>query len=221
MSEVIIYGIEASTYVRTARMACEEKGVAYELDSGGFTGPESLKSPEHLALHPFGKVPALRHGDALLYETSAIIRYIDEAFDGPVLQPIKPLGRAHMEQWISAANGYFYPNMIRRYVIPYVFPSGPDGKPDQAAIEAAKPDIRRDLGLIDAALAHSGFLVDDRLTLADLMVAPILSALARAPGGLELLQPHGNILRAAEAMRARPSYVATMPPAEREARAAE
>ncbi len=221
MNEVIIYGIEASTYVRTVRMTCEEKGVAYELDNGGFTGPESLKRPEHLALHPFGKIPALRHGDALLYETSAIIRYIDEAFDGPALQPIKPLARARMEQWISAANGYFYPNMIGRYVIPYVFPSGPDGQPDLAAIEAAKPSIRRDLAVIDGALADSDYLVDERLTLADLMVAPILSALARTPGGLELLKGVPNILRTAKAMRARPSYIATMPPAEREARAAE
>ena len=81
MSNITIYGVAPSTYARTARMAFHEKGVAHEFEEVDFT------SGEHKKLHPFGKVPAMRHGDLVLYETLAIGTYADTAFDGPPLQP--------------------------------------------------------------------------------------------------------------------------------------
>jgi glutathione S-transferase len=57
MANLEIIGFPQSTYVRVARMACEEKGVAYDLR------PAPPHSPEVLAIHPFGKIPAMRHGD--------------------------------------------------------------------------------------------------------------------------------------------------------------
>jgi glutathione S-transferase len=71
-----------------------------------------MGKPEHLALHPFNRVPILRHGDFAVYETSAIASYIDEAFDGPRLTPQDVRQRARMNQWISAVNSYYYPYMI-------------------------------------------------------------------------------------------------------------
>lgn len=68
MTDVVIYGFAQSSYVRTTRLVCEEKGVAYEL------APVEFGSPAHLELHPFGKIPAFRHGDLVLHETSAIAR---------------------------------------------------------------------------------------------------------------------------------------------------
>ena len=78
----ILHGPGYSTYVRTARLAFEEKGVDYDLDHFDFMDgfPD-----EHLARHPFGRVPTLTHGDFALYETVAICRYVDEGFDGPPL----------------------------------------------------------------------------------------------------------------------------------------
>jgi hypothetical protein len=67
-----------------------------------------MGSPKHLALHPFDRVPTLRHGDFMLYETSAIVAYIEELFPTPALQPDTPQGRARMNQWISAVNSYYY-----------------------------------------------------------------------------------------------------------------
>ncbi len=57
--------------------------------------------PEYLARQPFAKVPAFEHDGFRIYETSAIMRYVDEAFDGPALQPADAKGRAIMEQAIS------------------------------------------------------------------------------------------------------------------------
>ena len=62
--------------------------------------------------HRNERVPILRHGDFTVYETSAIVGYIDDAFDGNKLTPADPQKRARMNQWISAVNGYYYPYLI-------------------------------------------------------------------------------------------------------------
>ena len=175
MTDVVLYGNAVSTFVRTARMACVEKGVSYDLQ------PLEFGSEAHLAIHSFGKMPAMRHGDFTLFETSAITRYIDDRFPGPRLQPDDPRERALMNQWISATNHYFYADVIVRYLLQYFFPKGPDGTPDREAIDAALPDVRHHLGVLDKALDDKEFLVGDRITLADLFLAPILSYLVKAP----------------------------------------
>ena len=81
MSDLKLYGFPQSSYVRTARLACEEKGVAYEIV------PTQIGSPENLAVHPFGKIPAMSHGDFKCYETAAICRYVDEARVGDETNP--------------------------------------------------------------------------------------------------------------------------------------
>lgn len=61
MAGLEIIGFDISNWVRAARIACEEKGVAYELTTNGMTGFADMKSEKHLALHPFGRIPAMRH----------------------------------------------------------------------------------------------------------------------------------------------------------------
>ena len=88
MATLVIHGTPLSTYVRTCRMACMEKGVPYELD------PVMPQSDEQKAMQPWGSVPAMTHGDVRMYESLAICNYIDHAFDGPPLQPVDPLANA-------------------------------------------------------------------------------------------------------------------------------
>jgi glutathione S-transferase len=206
MAAVTIYGDPRSTYTRTARMVCHEKGVAYDFKT------MAPNTPEIRALHPFGKVPAFRHGDFTVYETSAIARYVDEAFPGPSLQPAGARERAAMEQWIGVIDNYVFDAAIRRYVLHYIFPRGADGKPDRTTIDAALVDIRRQLDLIDAQLAGHTFLLADRPMLPDLFLAPIMTYLARMPEGSALLDGRANIKRTGDAMMARASFRDTLPP---------
>ncbi len=206
MSDLTIYGVPQSSYVRTVRMVCEEKGVSYEVS------PLRPGSEENLALHPFGRVPAMQHGDLHLYESSAIARYVDEVFPGPSLVPSTPLERATMERWISTINSYLYDDLVRRYVLAYVFPKGADGKPDRAAIEAALPNMRRDLHLVDKGLAGSDWLAGKTLSLADLFIAPILSYVGMFPEGAAFLADCKNMQRVGAAMMERPSFQKTAPP---------
>ncbi len=205
MSDVILYGPPQSTYVRTARMACEEKGVPYTLES------IELKSDAHLALHPFGRVPVMRHGEVLLYETKAICEYVDTNFDGPALQPkhAGPLGVS--EQWISVVNCYMYDLMIRQYLFSYLFPKGADGQPDRAAIDAVVPEVNRQIALIDQGLEGRDWLAGD-FSLADLFVAPIMFYLGNFPESGEAMAGSKNIQRVGAAMKERASFNNTMPP---------
>ena len=83
---VQLYGLARSVYTRIARLALEEKGVSYTLHEVEIFGPGGVPA-EHCKRHPFGRIPALAHGDSQLYETAANTRYVDEAFQGPALQP--------------------------------------------------------------------------------------------------------------------------------------
>jgi glutathione S-transferase len=206
MSDLVIHGFPQSTYVRTVRMVCEEKGVSYELS------PVKVGSEEHLALHPFGRVPAIKHGDVHVYESTAIARYIDEVFPGPSLLPPTAAERATMERWISVINSYLYEDLIRKYLFHYIFPKGADGKPDRAGIEAAQPNLKRDLHFIDKNLAGHDWLAGKTLSLADLFLAPILAYVGNFPEGSAIMADCPNLRRVGGTMMARPSFVKTAPP---------
>ena len=95
MADVIIYGPPQSTYVRTARLALEEKSAPYSF------GEFEFGSDAHKALHPFAKVPAMTHGDVQLFESLAIATYVDGTFDGPALQLADTLARARITSTID------------------------------------------------------------------------------------------------------------------------
>ncbi len=205
-ASVFVYGDPRSTYVRSARMALAEKGVAYTLE------PCAPHSDTLAALHPFGRVPALRDGDFALFETTAIVRYVDEAFDGPSLVAGNLRTRALMEQWASAINAYMYDTMVRRYVLQYVFPRGAEGKPDRAVIDAAMKEMPKQLALLDDAYGARNTLAGDTVTLADLLLAPIVCYLAMFPEARAALADVPNVRRAHDWIAQRESFTATMPP---------
>jgi glutathione S-transferase len=205
MPDVIIYGASASTYVRTARLTAAEKGVSYALE------PVDFAAEAYAALHPFRKMPAMRHGDFVLYETGAIARYIDAAFPGPALQPKDLQARARMDQWISAASDYCYQAMIREIVIQRVLVPLRGGKPDEAMIKAAWPKAEYQLGVMEQTLAASPYFAGDALSLADLFPLPILFYVKLQPEGAPLLARHKALSAWFERMAARPSFGATMP----------
>ena len=135
MSDPIVYGFPRSTYVNIVRLILTHKDVAYT-----FEDLETVMGKqEHLALHPFDRVPILKHGDFTIYETSAIASYVDEAFAGPRLTPRDARARGRMNQWISAVNSYYYPYMI--YHVTH----------ERGRFSRTRPPIRRNSGGARAA----------------------------------------------------------------------
>jgi glutathione S-transferase len=203
---IVVVGSPISTYVRTVCIALEEKGVAYTLKSA------APHSPEVDAIHAFGRIPAMYDGPLQFYETRAILRYIDEAFDGPSLLPPNGVtARARAEQWYSVLDDYGYDAIVKRCVLQYLFPPSADGKPDRAVIDAALPDIDRVLATLDAAYGNRDFFVGNAPCIADYLAAPLLYSLAQVPEGPALLARYPNVLRGQAVMQARPSFVAAEP----------
>lgn len=201
-----LLGDPRSTYTRTVRMAFAEKGVAITLE------PAAPHSPAVLAVNPLGRIPALLDGDTPIWETSAIVRYVDECFgNGPLLTPQGVGARMVCERWVSMVNCHFYDTMVRRYVLQYVMPRGEGGQPDRAVIDRAVPEMALQLALLEKAYEGSDFLAGGALSFADLFVAPILAYVEQLPEGQKLVSDMPAIRRAQAAIRMRPSFSSTDP----------
>ncbi len=145
MPDPIVYGFPRSTYVNIVRLVLTHKDVPYV-----FQDLEPVMGkPEHLALHPFNRVPILKHGDFTVYETSAIVAYVDEAFEGARLTPKDVQARARMNQWIGAVNSYYDPYMIyhvthERLVFPELGIAS-----DEAVVAHALPKVELGLTVVE------------------------------------------------------------------------
>jgi glutathione S-transferase len=201
-----IIGSSRSTYTRAVCMVCEEKGIEYVLTE------RMLRAPEVLAIHPFGKMPVLRHGDFALCESKAIATYLDRGFPGPPLIPSDPRLAALTEQWVSLVNTVMDRTLIRTYISAHIAPKTSDGKPDRAAIEAVMPAVREQLGILDRAVASTGFLVGDQFTFADVNLLPILHRVGQFPEGAAALAAAIHLAAYYDTHAARPSFVRTDPP---------
>src|SRR5215475_4492207 len=136
-SNMIVHGIPGSPYVRAALLALEEKGAEYELAAMQFG---ALKQQPHLSRHPFGRIPAFEHDGWMLYETQAIMRYVDAVVPGPRLQPEETRAAARMNQLLGITDWYVMrqvsiPITRNRVVAPRV------NRPvDEEAVVKALPD---------------------------------------------------------------------------------
>ena len=137
MAEVVVHGVPGSPYLRAVQMGLEEKAVAYRVQ---VMAPGELKNSSYLKRHPFGRVPLFEHGDFTLYETQAILRYIDDVFPEPPFESTDPGAVARMNQIIGINDWYFFPKVaavivFQRIVGPVLLGTATD----EAVIAAAMP----------------------------------------------------------------------------------
>jgi glutathione S-transferase len=206
MTKPEIIGSLRSSYTRVVCMVCEEKSIEYVLTE------RALQATELRAIHPFGKMPVLRHGDFALCESKAIATYLDRSFlDFPVI-PSDPRLCALTEQWVSLVNTVIDATLIRTYLFAYIAPKTADGKPDRNAIDAVMPQMCRQLEILDSAVAKTGYLVGDQFTLADINLLPILYNIKRVPEGAHALAAAMHLSRYYDCHALRPSFINTTPP---------
>lgn len=190
MTDITIHGIPGSPYVRAVLLGLEEKSVPYTLVP---MAPMESKQAEHLARHPFGRVPAFAHGDFKLYETQAILRYIDAVFPGIALQPKDPRAAARMDQMIGIVDWYFFRDIsatisFNRLVAPAF------GMPtDEAVVAAAIPKAAVCVAELDRLIGDNAFIAGDSLSIADLMLAPHFEFFGATPEGAALLKPYPRL----------------------------
>jgi glutathione S-transferase len=128
MNEFVIHSIPGSPFGRAVLVALEEKGAPYRLAP---VAPGTVRTPEHLACHPFGRVPYLEHGGFTLYETAAITRYVDRVLPEPKLTPANPQAAARMDQLMNINDWYLFQGVsnviaFQRVVRPRLMGLNPD-----------------------------------------------------------------------------------------------
>jgi glutathione S-transferase len=206
MSKLQIVGTSLSNFVRTARMAAREKGVPYELIE---VMPRSDEAKE---IHPGGMIPGMRHGDRTLFESRAITRYIDEAFDGPPLMPREPWAAAQAEQWLAYVATSVDKAVIRELVHAYFFSRKPDKSPDREIVDRAAKRIATQFAKLGQAVEKTGYLSGDNFGLADMYAMPILGQSRVTPEGKQAMANVPSLLAYYEKHKTRPSFAETAPP---------
>jgi len=204
-----LYGYQFSVYAWIARLALHEKGVAY---AWAEVNPFAEPLPDgYPAKHPFGRVPALVHGDVAIYETSAITRYVDEAFEGPALQPSALRERARVNQIIAVVDSYAYWPLVRQVFSHGVFRARSGRPADPAEVARGLAAAPRVLGALERLADNAPFLVGDRLSLADIHLAPMIAYFATAPEGAAMLSDYPRLAAWRSRMTARKAFQETQP----------
>src|SRR5215468_599779 len=205
----IIYGTEFSTYVRSVRMAFEEKGTEYKLHDVSVLKGEH-KQAAHLGRNPFGTVPAFEHDGLEVYETSPVLRYIDQVWPAPGLTPDDPKQRARMNQIFSIIDYHGYASMIGQIVVQRLFTALLANGTDENVVKAGIPRAQLCVKEFERIKGSHSFLAGNTVSLADVYLVPIIFYLRLTPEK-ELLAPHKGLDAWWNAMSERKSTKATAP----------
>ncbi|MBP1842323.1 glutathione S-transferase [Rhizobium petrolearium] len=210
MRKPTLFGAGYSVYVRAARLTLFEKGVDYELvpvDVFATGGPPAT----YLERQPFGRIPAFEHGGFALYETGAITRYVEEAFEGPALQPGDPRTRARMNQIISIADGYLYATLVWGIYVEQVSKPLSGRQTEIAKLQPALDRAPTCLRALSDLMVNGPWLCGSALSLADLHVAPMIDYFLKAPVASDMMAENPAVFAWWERMANRPSMRATDP----------
>jgi len=197
-----VFGNTMSPFVRKTLAFAAEKGIAVELVQAGMgQGPDEFKKAS-----PFGKMPGFQDGDFLISDSTAIITYLEAIQPEPNLIPTDPRGRAravwyeeYADTIVGACVGKVFFN---RVVAPNFL-----GRPGDlaAADEAQAVEFPKLVDYLESVIPASGFLVEDRITLADIAVASPFANLGHAGCPIDA-KTHPKAAAYIQGILARPSY---------------
>jgi glutathione S-transferase len=201
-----LYGHPHSACTRKVLLAVAEKGHVIELEHVDLMTGEHNR-PAHLARHPFAKIPVLEDGAYALYESGAIMRYLDQKLFGMRLTPTSPRELGRMEQWLSVEPAYLGPaiwSLMYELKVRTRFGE----QPDEAEIARAQKDVRQVFSVLDRELAlraDKGYLAGFTYTLADICFMPAFQTLEEL-GQAAMIQPYAHLHTWWTRVRARPSF---------------
>ena len=207
MSEFTVHSIPGSPFGRAVLATLEEKAANYQLTP---VAPGMLKAEQHMSRHPFGRVPVLDHSGFMLYESQAILRYLDRVLPAPSLTPADPKATARMDQAMNVNDWYLFQGVSN--VISFQRVVGPrlmGLTPDETVISAAMPKAHVVFSELARLLGEQTYFAGEAVSLADMLIAPQLDFLAATPEWSELTAKTANLVAWLDRMNARPSLKAT------------
>jgi len=212
-----IYWGSGSPFAWRVMLTLEVKRLPYESRLLEFS-KEEHKSPGYLKLNPRGKVPTLKDGDFALYESLAIMSYLDRKYPDPPIFGTTPQETGLIWREISETDSYLG-DPGTKIVRPVFFGKGLEKTEE---IQEAATTIRRELKRIDTTLANSAWLVGAEISAADIALFPLIQILLRAAskeaakplnlGFFPLAQSYPNIAAWVKRLEAIPGYERTYPP---------
>ena len=199
---MILYGSTISPFVRKVVAFAAEKGIELELVPVGIGDP----NPAFRAASPFGKMPALADGDYGLADSSAIIHYLEAKYPDPEMIPADPKSRGRTIWFDEFADTLLFACGGKMFFNRVVAPRFLGREGDLAVADAAERDeLPPLLEYLEGVIPDSGYLVDDRLTLADIAVASPFANFAHCGVTLDSAR-YPRTVAYTEAILARPSF---------------
>lgn len=199
--------IPGSPYARSVLATLSEKSADFTVVP---LTPGAHKSEPHLSRHPFGRMPVLEHEGFLLYETQAILRYLDRLLPAPALTPADIRAAARMDQLLNICDWYLFQGIgsvigFQRIVGPRLLGL----VPDEAVIAAAMPRAHTVMAEISRLLGDNLYLTGSQITLADMLVGSVMDFITQTPEWQALSSGRGNLSAWLDRVNARPSFRAT------------
>jgi|SRR5712671_630258 len=207
MSQFIVHSVPGSPFGRAVLATLEEKAASYRFSPVALG---TARSEPHLSRHPFGRVPVLEHDGFMLYETQAILRYLDRALPHSTLTPADLQAAARMDQVMNISDWYLFQGVnnvigFQRIIRPRLLGS----PPDETAIAAAMPKAHAVFNELSRLLGNKRYLACEAVSLADILVATQLDFLTLTPEWEPLTSECRNLVSWLERMNARSSFKAT------------
>jgi len=202
IARVRLYWHPFSVFPRRVRIALREKAIRHEEVVVDLPGG-ATRSIDFRRLSPFGHVPVLDDDGLVVFESIAILEYLEERVPRPALLPADPRDRARARQWMQAAGDYLAPP-FKRWVMRFFTPEAEWDRADQ---EIAAGEIACHLDVLEEQLARQEYLVGE-FSLADVCYAPFVCEFAMAQLGA-LLEPRPGVHAWIERLRKRPSIAST------------
>ena len=159
-----------STFARRVRIALIEKNIAAELIEVDMMA-RAHRGPAYLALNPYGRVPTLEEDGFVLYESTAILEYLEATHPTPPLVPADARGRARVSMHMKLCD-----LQLARQAGTIIFPKRflPKERWDEKAMAQAKKEIEKHLEILEPQLAGKEYLVGDRYTLVEVCYTPFV-----------------------------------------------
>jgi glutathione S-transferase len=212
-----LYWGSGSPFAWRVMLTLEVKKLPYESELLEFSRGDN-KAVEYLRLNPRGKVPTLKDGDFVLYESLAIMAYLDRKYPDPPLFGRTPEETGWIWRTLAECESYLVP-AGDKVVRPMFFGKGLENVEE---IEQAAQTVRRELKAFDERLVRASWLVGEEISAADIGVFPLVQLLLRAAskeaarsfdlGWSPLAQGFPNLAAWVQRIEALPNYDRTYPP---------
>ena len=193
-----------STYSRRVRIACLEKGIDIQLVELDMA-KGAHRSPDYLRLNPYGRVPTLEEDGFILYESTAILEYLEATHPAPPLVPADARGCA-----LAAMHMKLCDIQLARQTGVIIFPKRflPKERWDETAMGQAKKEIERHLAVLERQIAGKDWMMGDRYSLVEVCYTPFVEFFP-----LMEITPPPAVAAWTERMLGRPSARETKPAA--------